>query len=460
MAITVVQTQSSAFGAIGVPGSVTLVSAPNTGNLIIAILGLTDMLNSSLTVNTASWTQFNSTTRTNGSGNQLFMISLYRYVQPGDTVAMPAFCTAGSTHWGWTIYEISGVSGTWNNDLLVAMTGQQYDANFSTPVSRALPAYPAIANGSLAITAQLTELNLEAPTLTGSWTLDYSQVAFPQGTAYGSVGNAHRSMNAGDTIDGTWGQTGWEISSQFAGTVSLIIFSPAQPTTPYPRNSFSVMSVTGTDNPGVLVAPFTPKQGSLLLAFIGWNYLHTNPTIDTTHWTVFQTATLSGNDYIIGLYRYVQPGDTSTLPNLTTAGSAYWAVSVVEIDGVSGTFSADLLGTQKQTILSSPDPWATLTLTSSASNQLGVVMFAQADGRGQLYQFPSGWINATTITEFGYYGTVAIACQFYPMSGSSISTSFTGLNAPNTAGYILTGLLNAPAPPPAPSRRRTYWVMP
>lgn len=435
MALAVVQHQSG-IHPHEVPGQITLGAIPTSGNLLVAVLGVRISPASDLVVNDPSWKQFNAIYRP-GSPDVLYQVAIYRYVQPGDLALLPAFCTGGDTYWAHAIYEVSGVSGNWNDDLLGSYIMCQYDSNPSTPVTQPLSAYPAIASGSLAITAVAVFDSNENPAISGSWTLDETG---NNASDYGAIACAHRDMNAGNVIDGAWSQTGWELSSLYQGGAILFILTSAPPTTPYPRNCWSIMAASA-GHPTIYTLPWTPKTGALLLAYIDWfDGTSTNPTIDTG-WTVFKTID-NIDHYIIGIYRYVAGGDTATLPNFTTSGSAEYCVTVLEIDGVTGTFSSDHAGDVAEFASPhAPSPWTTLAATSSANNEIGVIHFAQAGVRGQLYVY-SNWPCANTITEFNFYGTISTFFKFFPTLGSTIQASIVPSTTPNTAAYIQTGIIN------------------
>src|SRR5579872_4806900 len=165
MALAVVQHQHVIHG-IGVPGGVTLGSTPTAGNLIVIYVGC-NIASSSITLNTTDWQQIGVSTNsiyTGGFANTQGTVQI-RYVQPGDTTSLPNMWTAGSTWWGHIVYEISGVSGDWEKDLLFCMTR----AGDISGV--ALPGLP-ITGPGLALTMAASYNGSINPSITGSWTLD------------------------------------------------------------------------------------------------------------------------------------------------------------------------------------------------------------------------------------------------------------------------------------------------
>lgn len=104
-------------------------------------------------------------------------------------------------------------------------------------------------------------------------------------------------------------------------------------------------AVRGLAIPAAITLSGTPSTGNLILLFLHVNITTSSLTVDTTKWTVGATVLGgAGNNSTYGqlLYRYVQGGDTATLPAQWTAGSTYSAYEVYEISGVSGTFSTDV----------------------------------------------------------------------------------------------------------------------
>jgi hypothetical protein len=412
MSMLPVQTSLAIHGA-SVPGSITLGAAPTVGNLLIAFVGCAIGF-SSITIG-SGWTLFQYVMDVNA---QTVMTAMYRYVQAGDTAALPAFWTAGSTYWTHDVYEVPNVSGTWANDFLCAipMCDSLTTAN--------LPPFPVIANG-LAITSVARYDGSANWSISGSWTLD--NTANNAGN-YGSAGGASRVISSGQTIDGAW--SGGGTSSPFGGL--MVMLTTSQPSGGvYPRNVFQS---SGSGIPGSVTVPWVPKVGSLLLAYLYWsNGSATNPTVNTSKWTDQADATLTTKAQLL-LYRYVQIGDTSALPALATAGSSNWAVIFVELVGGSGTFGSDHVSDK----VGAQANGATLTSTAdttTANNQVGLLSYGNYDGNGLMSTTGfSGYLDS--YFNFGNWGSYFVAFKFFPTSGSTVQGTMTPNNSSEPQSYI------------------------
>lgn len=408
-----------------IPGHVTLGLAPTPGNLLIAVLGVNE---NSYTPD--GWTQFDAVKDDYILSGVFNLVCLYHYVVGGDTAVLPAFMSAGTTYWTHSVYEVAGVSGTWDTDFV---TGIQLPWTSSNAVQ---PTIKVQSNGSLALSFVASYNASVAPTLSGSWTLDAANVNH---TNYGSAGMASRSMNAGDTIDGTWTQGS---STPFGGYM-MILGTP--PVFPYVHRICSVEASNGT--PGVFTLPFTPRVGNLLLAFLNWSDgTVASPTIGVG-WTEWESASGGTGKQIIGLRRYVQGGNTATLPAFCSAGSTFNSIEIVEMGGVSGTWASDFI--------SSKSGWqasgATLTTTSdttTANNQTALCAYCNFDGNtlGAQSGFEGFVVNGYN---FANYGSWTVAKKDYASSGSSVQGTMTATAASHGQAYI-QAIFQGGSPPPPP----------
>jgi hypothetical protein len=116
-------------------------STPTVGNLVIAFAGF-NATYAALTRNSAFWSLGYASF--DGGDSNICQLVLYRYVQSGDTAALAPFLTAGSSYWAWTLYEISGVSGAWDNDVF-AVYGRRNSKNRNFAVLPAITAPVAVA---------------------------------------------------------------------------------------------------------------------------------------------------------------------------------------------------------------------------------------------------------------------------------------------------------------------------
>lgn len=201
-------------------------------------------------------------------------------------------------------------------------------------------------------------------------------------------------------------------------------------------------AINGNTIPGAVTLTTTPTAGNLIVMFLHTNVLASLVTKNTTGWTEFENVTVSSSQLGSGLYRYVQLGDTSTLPALWTAGSTYWAYDVYEISGVSGVFAADAIGHNQAsaivnvTALSSPSP-----LVTTLPNALALLGAGQYNGNADP-TLSVGW----TRDEFGHnnsnYGSNVGGSQAVAASGTGVSATVTFTTNSSPADLIVLVLQN------------------
>jgi hypothetical protein len=417
MALAIVQHHGAIHSNTGITtdGSVTLGSAPTNGNLLIAVLGC-NITKANITINTAYWTLFDYVTSAD-NGQTVVMSALYHYVGASESAALPKFWTAatGGTYWSDEVWEISGVAGSWDTDFLCSVP------LWNAPSNSALPQLPIIAAG-MALTAVASYNGSSNPSITGSWSLDDSN---NNNSNFGSAAGAHRVVANGDTIDGTWTQG---TSSPFGGI--LIILTTLQPSGGlYPRH---IYRQSGTNDPASITVPWTPKVGSLLVAYIDRNGTSTNPVIGSS-WTEWASVNLT-TKYIVAIYRYVQGGDTAALPAMCTSGGSFTVVSVIELGGGSGTFASDHVSDKSATQASG----STLTTTAdstTANNQFALLNYGNFDGNA--FATTTGFTNyLADDNAFALYGAWFVAFKFYPSSGSTVQGTTTPGTTTQPQGYI------------------------
>jgi hypothetical protein len=188
-------------------------------------------------------------------------------------------------------------------------------------------------------------------------------------------------------------------------------------------------AIRGLAIPASIVLSGTPSVGNLILLFLHTNITTSGVTVDTTKWTVGATVLGgAGNNTTYGqlLYRYVQGGDTSTLPAQWTAGSTYNAYDVYEISGVTGTFATDvpLIATASSlttTNLLSLQPAA---LTSTVANAIGII------GGGRYNGTANPTVNASYVADEtqnnnSNYGATASSHLAMAATGSNGQPTFT-----------------------------------
>lgn len=413
MSLAVVQSHNAIHG-IQVPGAVTITSAPTAGNLLIAFLGV-NASDGGITIGTG-WTRFDQVIQYQSTN--VNMICVYRYVVGGDTSTLPAFATSGTTYWTHQIWEISGVNGTWENDILGC-----YSIQGDLMANSALPALPVFANGSLALTGTASYNGNSDPSITGSWTLDNAN---HNSSNYGSASGAHRAVNAGDTLDGTWTQ-----GNQAPLCLYLLILTPSQPTKAWPGRVY-FRDCQGQEVP-THACLYKPKNGALYLATVNWrDGSTTNPTFASS-WNNFATQVRSGaNNAIMALYYYGKTADT-VLPVLSSAGSAdYHTVSIVEVLGLTGTWSSDFVG-YVGGYKASGETYCASQMTTGP-DQLAVTDYGQynANTPGAM---TNREVNVQWYNSFRY-GDTMLGHRLYPTSGSTAVSTMTSAYSSYPAAFM------------------------
>jgi len=396
-------------------GSITLGSTPTVGNLLIAFVGCNIARNSVTLAN--GWKSFAiSESETEGAVEW----GLYRYVQSGDTTALPSFASAGNTYWGGSVQEISGVTGTWATDChSVSMRYSSGASSLATPTMRTDVANALVLVGFAQYNGNGTS------TFSSGWTSDEST---SNNATYGAYGCAHQAVaTAGTTLNCTVTFPG---SSGPAGVIQLVL-AGSQPTH-YTIRQSKIKAASGT--PGSINLDMDPLPGNLIVAFLSWgNGSSTNPTIGTS-WTDQDDVSGTTKQMLL-LYRYAVSGDTLALPALATAGSAFWCVTIHEISGTTGAWSTDSFSITHVRQASG----TTLTSSSDAvpANALVLSSFSNYDG-SSLLSFSNGDVVLPGV-DFGDYGSWATVQKFFSTSGtfSSICTMSSSGNPQANIQLIL-----------------------
>lgn len=418
MAFAPVQHKSAVLGS-AIPGAVTLAGAPTAGNRIVAMIGV-NTSESALTINSAGgWQLFHKAVKPDES-NQA-MIGLWRDVGVGESATLPAFCTAGTTYSAYVVWEISGVGPSWDDDVIGVYA--VWDQSSATTI--VLPDMVAPASGILALTAVARYNGSSNPSITSGWTLDESA---NNSSNFGSVAGAHQAFADGDAIGGTWTVT---TTSNPGGTI-LLLLGTTLPTRPFIRRG---RALSGTSRPDAIKLFGLPKLGSLMLAGVAWgNGGSGAPTLNTGNWTNFVTALNGSSPQALGNFRYVAGGDTDVLPQLYSAGSAFFIATVVEVTGVSGVFADDVVSSAaaRQAL---GVAMTTTPANTTDVDQLGIIFASNYDASTFL-SVSVGWPIALAALDFSNYGAAAVAAQFYPLAGSAVTGTITETGSSNPAAWI------------------------
>lgn len=412
MSLAIVQHDNAIHGS-SIPGAITLGATPTSGNLLIAFIGC-NLTRSSITVG-AGWTQFDGV---NLYGNALnaAMTCLYRYVLPGDTATLPAFWSAGTTYWSHQVYEISGVSGTWDDDLLSSapLYGPQATNN--------LPPLP-LFNSGLALTGFSRYNGNANPTISGSWSLDDAN---NNAGNFGSAGGAHRAISNGDVIDGAWSGGG---TATNAVASCLVVLAAARPTANKPVVRHVLSYTPGAATPGVIPCPWIPKQGCLQICYLDWGQATGSDPVIGGDWTEFKNAQLSAKKTILGLYRYAGASET-VLKAIATGGSEFNFVTIVELDNVSGTFGADHASSQSGAQATGAT-FTTVSDTTTHAAQLALLAFGNYN-------------TSTTPSTTGFDGYLTQDADGTDYGGFFVALKYAASNGSSVQGVITPGLTTTP----------------
>lgn len=421
MSLAVVQHKSGVGSGNGSPpGSLTLTSTPTSGNLLIVFL-YTNIAVSSLTYNSSSWTLLNKPQGLDNLGT-IYGTMLGRYVQPGDTTALPNFCTAGNTYWSAAVYEISGVAGTFVADILSVTENQ---GSLSSPYT-ALKQRAMVAN-SLALAGYALYNGGSNPSIAGTgWTQDEAGNNFANWGSWGAASN--QVSSAGDIAQ--------PVITQTAGLTSVmtVVLTPSAPQAPYVRQQRLMSKSSGAV--GAVTPWLPPKIGNLLVAFIFWGDGATaSPTVGSG-WNIGKTASNGSNNSVLCLYRYAQTGDdTGPLPALLTGGSAFQAIDMVEVGGVSGSWATDVFSIDAA-YQASGTPLTTQQRYTIGANDLVLASFGNYDGNALLTSSSTGYdfiLNSLNFSDYGQWGTLR---QHFASDNSSVQSSCTINATGHSSSYV------------------------
>jgi hypothetical protein len=254
----------------GTPGSLTLGSTPTAGNLIIAFIFTDGDANAVL--DTTKWTDV-----AHGTGATRHWQCVRRYVQSGDTTALPAFCSSGSFFYSTMAYEISGVTGTWATDFDQSTAGYGIShpshtvttTSMSTAVANELAV---IGNGDYNATQHIT--------VSSGWTQDIDQLNFSN---YGAWTGVHQSfVSASSTVQTTFTNND---SSYDAGYIAVLI-RPAGSTFSDSVSESSTLADTPDAN-----ATMATSEVESVVVLDGYTASDTDPTSVSEFVTLLDTPT-------------------------------------------------------------------------------------------------------------------------------------------------------------------------
>jgi len=428
---SVAQSTSGSGSGTGLQSSKSLSGAPTAGNLLVAgIFTGNGTSDATITIDTSKWFFID---RAIGDTDTDMVITLIgRYVQIGDTAAMPAFCTAGSTFFAYTVQEIQGVNGTWANDFQSVRYVQALSAtSLTTPTdtTRSANCLGLLIHGKYNRSANAG--------VDAGWTSD---VNTNNSGNYGSFGCAHKAVASANTqISAT---NTFQAGGDTGGMIQLILNGGgAAPTVPYVvRLRHMVNSASG--HPGSIGFGGDPLSGHSLLAFIGWqDGTSAAPTLGGS-WTLDDQVLNGSNPILESCYRDVS-GDTRALAALTTAGTQLWWATVLELGGMTGAYATDKVTSKKHFDTTG----ATITTTSDTTNhtnQIIITAFTEYNGTTLLSDTGAD-LDIEQSLNNTKYGAWGIAETFKASSGASVSSVWTKSTSALNTGYIQIRLGAQPA---------------
>lgn len=431
MALAIAQ-HSSGWGpgsSASTPGSVTVPVTPTVGNLILVSLGV-DCALSALTFNTSSWTIEKSA----DDGTNVGAYLLYRYVQAGDTTALPAFCTgAGTTLWGWEMYEVSGVSGIIGSDIEAVVSG--YFTSSQAPF--------------VTTTSQTTANNNDLALIFG-FVLNYgAEIWYHSGGVWGNEVKAFigwSGFNTGDSVTLNTGATAFNMT---------------------PPSGFSAF-----DSSGATTWDSASKGSAIVLS--GGNLIATSTSGGS--WTGASVRTNGGHgtgkyyyEFFItgfpGLSSYEQIFGICTKDVSTNSymGSDNFGVGEVNNgvgfglpswQGLPGSPVGVYVGVAIN--YDTGETWIRTSANTDWNNSGSADPATDTGGASYNTNAPifpicpiAGYADEQSF-DYPYYGALASGSQAFPTSGSNVQTELLVGNGSNPVSYIQI-VLKVGSPPPVTS---------
>jgi hypothetical protein len=376
-----------------------------------------------LTFDTTKWTPFERSV-SDLDTNQV-ITSLFRYVQGGDTSALPAFCTAGSAFHAWTVQEITGVNGTWANDY----QSSRYKHSSAGVSSMTTPKDTTRSANALGLLA-FGKYNASAnSTLDAAWTSDVN--ANNSGN-YGSYGCAHQAVASSATD--IFATNAFQAGGNPTGMVMVILNGAgAAPVVPYLVRYRSKQSASA-GFPGTVQFGGAPLSGHSLVAALSWqDGSATDPTIGGS-WSTYLSVTQGAHHQMFGLDRDVS-GDTSVLAAIATAGTAFWGLIVAEIGGMTGVFATDKLN-DKSGSESSAATVTTTSDTTSGANQMALTFASEYNTSTNLSETGAQYDETNSVASSATYGAFSIAFDFHASGGGTVQSVWTKASSGDKFVYI------------------------
>ncbi len=187
--------------------------------------------------------------------------------------------------------------------------------------------------------------------------------------------------------------------------------------------------------------------GNLLIAFCG-SGSGIPPSALANGWNIVAQGGALSTGYGIVAYRYVQSGDNTTPPALTTVTSiSYWWCSIVEVSGVSGTWADDFSQVQTGFGIPGASTITTSSFNTSSANNLAILGAGQYDGTPAFSGLSAGWTDESYYLDYANYGATLTAVETFPTSGTAVQASWSAQNVGSDyVWYAIVCLQGTPPP--------------
>lgn len=216
--------------------------------------------------------------------------------------------------------------------------------------------------------------------------------------------------------------------------------------------------LAGNFVPATIVLDSAPTPGNLIIAAYGG---FINDPFNNTAWTNLEINTAGGGMNFRMAYRYVQPGDTATLPNLcSTSGGAFEAFAY-EIAGVTGVIADDVFDSSaaNSTNGTGSHTLSPASITGTGAGQIALGFFFAQNGNNN----PTDSNGFTDDRSNGPGAWMSTWAGNKAVSGDPVDLTVSYSTAPGTADQevflAVLGLAGGPGPGPEPKRRRSVMVL-
>lgn len=389
--------------------SKTLGATPGVGNLILAALYLgTGTADTSVTIDTANWTVLEKA-QDDANSNTIVQV-IYRYVQGGDTTALPAFCSSSPFVFAaYGVIEISGVSGVITDDV---QSVRNVEINGATSLT--LPGdYNQTAN-AMALLFHAKYNRSATAGVDAGYTSDFNAV---NGGNYGSYGIAHKDLASANTAVAPTNT--FQAGGDACGMVGVILQATKNTTEPHIVRMKSLCS--GSSTQGTALFGGFAKTGNLLLCHFHYKDGTQTAPSNAGNWTHLYDALNGGTIYTQVLYRYAS-SETRTLPAIMSSGGQFSSCTISEISNVTGTIGTDIT-LHHQGYQASGSSMTTTADTTTAANSLGIGSFAEYNGTA-LHTCTGGTIEAAALNNASY-GSWSVNCQLVASAGGTVQSTWT-----------------------------------